>query len=696
MDEAPPDIPSDPARTAWRDRLDSWKEIAAYLGRGVTTVQRWEQEEDLPVHRLPHAKKGSVFAFRRELDTWRIARAQSIEQSKAHASSVKVDDKEISSAPEPLSFRRPLALAILALVVFGLAALGLTTAFSRPTSTVSSVSAAPPLQPRPLANDGAAELQPSLSPDGSRVVYRWGRADRDGLYIKPVASGAASRLLADGSDKFARAGYSKWSPRGDLISFLVQEDPATPNVRGLYVVSPNGGTPRRLTSISGIGVCWAPDGRSLGFADRNSTGEPFSIFSVSLDGVQRQRLTVPPAGSFGDTQCAFSREGDRLAVARFATHYQADVYVVGVEHGSHEPAIRLTYDFGGINELTWTPDGRSILFGSQSGLWNVESSTRNSDPKLTLVTGTGNRINSPSFSQPARGQPARLAYEYTTWDVNLWRWRREGEGNGTITRVPGSTQWEDHPAVSPDGRRIAFASNRTGATEIWVSNADGSDPRQLTFHRGPVAISPQWSPDGQRLAFSSQAGGNRDIYVIDADGSRSVRLTWEPSNDEKPSWSRDGKWIYFRSDRGEIGQIWKISSAGGSAPVRVTAGVASHGSESPDGKLFYFVRSLHEPGLWSVAVDGGKEVLVLPDVQESAWGVADQGIAYFTSRPQQSPDGPTIRFFDFATHHISTLAKLPASPRASPMGFTVDWDARTILWANLDSSQSDLMIFDSW
>jgi dipeptidyl aminopeptidase/acylaminoacyl peptidase len=280
-------------------------------------------------------------------------------------------------------------------------------------------------------------------------------------------------------------------------------------------------------------------------------------------------------------------------------------------------------------------------------------------------------------------------------DVNLWRWHREGESNGTIIRLPGSTQWDDHPAVSPDGSRVAFASNRSGATEIWVSNADGSDPRQVTFHRGPVVISPQWSPDGERLVFSSQTRGNRDIYVIDADGSKSVRLTWEPSQDEKPSWSHDGKWIYFRSDRGEIGQIWKVSSIGGTA-VRITTGVASHGFESPDGKLFYFVRSLHGSGLWSVPVDGGNETFVLPDVREHTWGVADDGIAYFVSGSAVLPDGPTIRFFDFKSRRISTLAKLPANPPASPMGFTISRDARSILWANLDSSQSDLMIFDAW
>jgi hypothetical protein len=126
MDEAPPDIPSDPARAGSRDRLDPWKEIAAYLGRGVTTVQRWEQDEGLPIHRLPHAKKGSVLAFKSELDAWRTARAQSLEESKAHASSVDIGDREISSIRERRSFRQPLVLAALAFVVFILAALGLT------------------------------------------------------------------------------------------------------------------------------------------------------------------------------------------------------------------------------------------------------------------------------------------------------------------------------------------------------------------------------------------------------------------------------------------------------------------------------------------------------------------------------------------------------------------------------------------
>src|SRR5688572_10674060 len=82
------------------ERLDSWKAIAAYMGRGVTTVQRWEQEEGLPVRRLPHAKKGSVFAFKHELDGWRTARAQVAAASNADArTSTDTGDPETFHAP---------------------------------------------------------------------------------------------------------------------------------------------------------------------------------------------------------------------------------------------------------------------------------------------------------------------------------------------------------------------------------------------------------------------------------------------------------------------------------------------------------------------------------------------------------------------------------------------------------------------
>jgi TolB protein len=92
------------------------------------------------------------------------------------------------------------------------------------------------------------------------------------------------------------------------------------------------------------------------------------------------------------------------------------------------------------------------------------------------------------------------------------------------------------PQFSPDGKRIVFASQRSGAWEIWVCNSDGSGPVQLTFFQGPNVTTPRWSPDGGQIAFDSDAGAEQefDIWVIDANGGKPVRMTTHPANDGNP------------------------------------------------------------------------------------------------------------------------------------------------------------------
>lgn len=654
-------------------------------------MQRWEQDEGLPVHRLPHAKKGSVFAFKNELEGWRSARARVATTSKTEAH--VPPEGTGATVPAGRGGRRRLwflaaGLASLAIVGFGVLAAGGFAARSR-----ASAGAAAPFIPRPVANDGGSETWPSVSPDGERIVYSWRRESGSGLYIKPVSAGAATPLAFDDPARFATAAFAQWSPRGDLIAFLLHEEGADQDTRGLYVISPSGGSPRRLLSMYGTGLCWTPDGSSLAFADRASTGEPFSIFSTSLETGQRLRLTTPPAGTFGDTRCAFSPDGRRLAVARFASRSQSDLYVtpLGDRHGSGDE--RLTYGLSGIHGMDWTSDGASIVYGAHNGLWLIGAFAQERR-QPTLIAAAGISVVHPTFSRRT-GRPARLVYEHGIRDVSIWHWAASADGRGTMAAVPGSTMWEDYPALSPDGRRIAFASNRTGANEIWVANVDGSNPRQLTFHNGPVVIAPRWSPDGQRIAFSSQVGANRDIYVVQADGTEAARLTWEASQEDNPSWSRDGRWMYFRSDRGGIAQIWRVPAGGGAAAV-VTSGAASQALESSDGSRLYFVRSADVAGLWSIPPGGGDETFVLPDVKEGFWGVSDRGVAFIVADPKRSPDGPTIRFFEFASRKTSTLATLPVRPERLSVGFTVARDGRTLLWTQTDVLQGDVMMIDPW
>ena len=197
---------------------------------------------------------------------------------------------------------------------------------------------------------------------------------------------------------------------------------------------------------------------------------------------------------------------------------------------------------------------------------------------------------------------------------------------------------DEGPTFSPDGKRIAFMSQRAGGFEIFVMNADGSDQKQLTHftEQGRGAIAPAWSPDGKRIAFStrippiaiyvinvdgtgatkvsddgggasnpawspdggaiafnSRRSGKAQIYVMHADGSNVRRLTSNDAIDRLPAWSPDGKRIAFESDRDGEGKIF-VMEADGSNQHRVSSqpGADSHPSWSPDGKQIVFHKTV--------------------------------------------------------------------------------------------------------
>jgi Tol biopolymer transport system component len=483
--------------------------------------------------------------------------------------------------------------------------------------------------------------------------------------------------------------HPHWSPRGDLIAFLSVEGE---NRRAVNVIPASGGAPRRLTSASGLGLCWTPDGKSLGFVDWNVEGDPLSIFTVSIETGQRVRLTMPPRGTFGDTHCAFSPDGRQLAVTRFVSRYQSDVYVLSAS-GNTEADRRLTHDFEPMDGLAWTPDGRSIIVGSDRGLSRIAVNTGDQAQQPALLIG-GAKMSYPTFAPSIAERPARLVYVSQIHDVNLWRLDLKADGSTAMHKMEGSLRWEDHPAISPDGQKVAFVSNRTGTAEIWTANIDGSAAKQVTFYRGPIVISPAWSPDGQQLAYTSQVGGNRDVYISGVDGSKARRLTWETSQEENPSWSRDGRWIYFRSDRERVGHIWKVPVSGGT-PTQVTQSEGSQAVESPDGSRLYFVRKWDVPGIWSIPVTGAKETLVASDVSEALWAVADRGILFVQTSPKPSPEGPTLRFLDFDSGKVSVIARIEGTAPILP-GFSASRDGRTLIFTRLDRAERDLMLIDPW
>ena len=146
--------------------------------------------------------------------------------------------------------------------------------------------------------------------------------------------------------------------------------------------------------------------------------------------------------------------------------------------------------------------------------------------------------------------------------------------NAAAQPAPPKTQaYFTEPAISPDGSEIAFVSGG----DIWTAPTSGGEARLLVSHPANESR-PLYSPDGRRLAFISTRTGNGDIYVLTLDTGDLKRLTFDDSNDQLDAWSADGTWIYFTSSSRDISgmnDIFRVRLDGGT-PMQVTADLYRH------------------------------------------------------------------------------------------------------------------------
>jgi len=259
-----------------------------------------------------------------------------------------------------------------------------------------------------------------------------------------------------------------------------------------------------------------------------------------------------------------------------------------------------------------------------------------------------------------------------------------------LVTASGGFNWA--PEFSPDGKRIAFLSDRLGRMEVWTCNKDGSDLIQLTNLGGATSAGPpRWSPDGQRIAFDSSIGEHNAIFVMKAEGGLARPLTRDASDNVNPSWSRDGKWIYFTSTRSGQWQIWKMPSEGGE-PLQLTKQGGFRAFESADGKVIYYAKAPSDPDIWRVQLSGGQESPVSPRIhlqQWRDWALANNGIFFFRER---SAPHPVLRFFDFAKASVGDVATLEKPGE----WISASADGKFVLYHQLDHEESNIMLLENF
>ena len=591
-----------------------------------------------------------------------------------------------------LKRHKPQLIASAALLL--LAAVVGNTLWSRFSSP--SFEGTAPLTTSPFTTLSGNEIQPAFSPDGSKIAYVWTGENFENydIYIRPMNSQNALRITTNAAEDISPV----WSPDGKRIAFLRMSKKET-----AVFVSPSGGGvhgkiadvyPNRIEA-EGRHLDWSPDGKYLGVADKPSPDQPFAIYLIEAANGRKHQLTSPPRGFIGDHSPAFSPDGKSLSFVRAPSSGVTDLYVTSISGG--EPR-RLTSDNRVIISQTWTPDSREIIFSSnRTGgfyLWTVPAGRPLGSSKPRRLAAIGENASDVSFSRISR----RLAYSQSFTDTNIWQitLTASGKVQGPAKKLISSTQWDSSAQYSPDGKRIAFRSNRGGFQEIWVSDADGRNAAQLTNFAGPLTGTPRWSPDGEWIAFDSRPQGQPEIFVMSSRGGTPRLVASSSSEDVVPSWSRDGQWIYFGSNRGGDWQVWKVPSSDGAA-VQVTKKGGFAAFESPDGKYVYYAKGRSVGGLYRVPAGGGAETLVTDRLKTGFWGywaVTSTGI-YLVDIPEPGAHAG-IYFLDLNTRAITRIAEMEKQPIRADSAFAVAPDGRTILYTQVDQSGSDIMIADNW
>ena len=665
------------------DRLDSWKEIAAYMRRDVTTVQRWEKREGMPVHRHLHDKTGSVYAFKRELDAWTRTRSQALA---AQSEAASAPAARTSTEPPPIPARRRRGLIAWVAAAAAAALVTITIwQLQKPDGVPENPLARATF--RPLTDFEGIEQAATISPDGKFVAFLSDRDGRMDVWVTPVGAGQFYNLTRGSVQDLVNPSVRTlgFSPDGTLVTFWARRpDEATQSGISIWAVPMLGGQPRPY--IEGAAEFdWSGDGARLVY-HTPGPGDPMYVRDPGQPSEAQQIFSAPrglhshfPVWS-PDRAFIYFVQGsvpDRLDIWRitptgrnperitnhdtFVSHPvfvgpRTLLYLASDRDGSGpwihsvdvEERIPRRASFGGIDRytsLSASSDGRRLvatLANPKGTLWRLPITGARAEMsaarRIPLTTGTG--------SSPRLGPDYLLYVSSKGTGDSLWKLQRERSSevwSAPDARIIGG------PAIAHDGRRVAFSTRQNGRTMLYVVNVDGTDAQAIT-KSFELQGAPAWTPNDDAVTVAAITEGTPHLFNVPLDGRSPTPLVHEYSVD--PAWSIDGTFVAFSGP--DIGTTFEVKAAkaDGSAfdlqRVTLTRG-GRHVSLMPGRRSLMILRgTIRHKNLWLIDLESGAEQQLTDLAPE--FEVRDFDI---------SPDGREIALERVQEHSDLTLIELP-------------------------------------
>ena len=370
-----------------------------------------------------------------------------------------------------------------------------------------------------------------------------------------------------------------------------------------------------------------------------------AIFSISSPSTHWRVSRIPHGeGCLYAGGAIFSHSGEQLAYFCFlrVEDNEFGIYTVRLSGGPPTLVTKFGTGWGFEHGMAWTADDQKLIFARPRNGEDFELD------EVTLADGTVRKL---SFGQNAMwpsisDKGDKLAYTVSSNHIDIWR-KDLLHPEAASIKLMSSTYNQMAPEYSPDGKHIAFSSNRSGIIEIWMGDVDGTHLVRMSDSRSSDAGSPRWSPDSQKIAFDSRHSGNAEVYIVDLAERLPRRVMTNLSSMSTPNWSRDGKWLYFESGTADKSdsRIYRCPSTGGDA-VAISTESGSFPIEAYDGETVYFADGTIHMAFPRVAA-ASSALGDMPAIDDhSCWTVVRSGIYFVPAAAPRVP--PVLRFRDQA------------------------------------------------
>jgi tricorn protease len=442
-----------------------------------------------------------------------------------------------------------------------------------------------------LTANAARDIYPRFSPDGKWIAFSSDRNGNLDVYIIPAKGGEAKQLTFHSADDTVLG----WSPDSQRVLFGSQR--GEDFMGKLYTVAIDGGMERSAGPDMGIAGSYSPDGKKLAINRKGQTywrkyyrgSYQTDVTVMDLATKKFTDLTTfngmdswPMWGHDGFIYFVSDREGNGLT----------NIWRVP-ENGKDAQAQKVTsFTSGDVRFPSISADGKTIVFEHDFGVSKLDVGSKRVTPikvdisaetqeNLQEVRTFTSQVDEYHLAPSGRRIVFSIHGEIFTAPVD----------QGDLRQITDRPSRDKSPVFSPDGKNIAFISDRNGREEIYLSAPDGSgEPVRLT-DLDELKQGLNWSPDSKLLAFTTTG---EKLYVYDvATKQGRVLLTSKYGNVGGLSWSPDGKWLaYARPDQSRVSNIYLMPAAGGQEhKVTFDTGGERQPRFSADGKKLYFVRN---------------------------------------------------------------------------------------------------------